>query len=153
MLVMLLLGFCLAGTRAYACGQYPQPPLATATITVSVRDSVHTFTVELAETEEQKACGLMGRPPLAADQGMLFDMRPANAAFFWMDNTPEPLDMLFVDTDGTIIHLEQNAVPLSRRMRGTRKPVAAVLELAGGSAARLGIGVGDRVSLPWRKSP
>ena len=95
----------------------------------------------------------MGRPPLAADQGMLFDMRPANAAFFWMDNTPEPLDMLFVDTDGTIIHLEQNAVPLSRRMRGTRKPVAAVLELAGGSAARLGIGVGDRVSLPWRKSP
>jgi len=151
MLVLLLFGLCLIASRGYACAEFPQPPLPTATITVTAGGSAHTFMVELALTDEQKACGLMGRKPLAAGQGMLFDMRPADAAFFWMDNTPEPLDMLFVDSAGTVIHIEQNAVPFSRRMRGTRKPVAAVLELAGGSAARLGIGIDDQVSLPWNE--
>ena len=151
MLVMVLFGLCLIASHGQACEQFPQPRLPTVLITVTAGGSAHGITVELALTDGQKACGLMGRPPLAAGQGMLFDMRPADAAFFWMDNTPEPLDMLFVDTAGTIIHIEQNAVPFSRRMRGTRKPVAAVLELAGGSAARLGIGIDDRVSLPWNE--
>jgi len=119
MLVLLLFGLCLIASRGYACAEFPQPPLPTATITVTAGGSAHTFMVELALTDEQKACGLMGRKPLAAGQGMLFD--------------------------------EQNAVPFSRRMRGTRKPVAAVLELAGGSAARLGIGIDDQVSLPWNE--
>jgi uncharacterized membrane protein (UPF0127 family) len=151
MLVMMLLATLVMITRSHACEQYPQPPLPTADITLTAGNVVNPLTVELAVTSAQKACGLMGRGPLAPSTGMLFDMRPAGAAFFWMDNTPEPLDMLFVDTEGSIIHIEANAVPFSRRMRGTRKPVAAVLELAAGSVARLGIGVGDRISLPWSR--
>lgn len=139
----------LASGRAAACEQYPQPPLPTATLELHGAGETLAITAELAMTEEQRACGLMGRPPLGSGEGMLFDMRPAGPAFFWMDNTPEPLDMLFVDADGVIVHIEHEAVPLSRRLRGTRKPVAAVLELAGGSAERLGIGIGDRIALPW----
>ena len=149
MLVLALGLMILAAGRAAACGQYPQPPLPTAVVQVQTGGVSHAITAELATTEEQRSCGLMGRPPLAPDQGMLFDMRPAGPAFFWMDNTPEPLDMLFADAQGVIVHIEHNAVPFSQRLRGTRKPVAAVLELAGGSAERLGVRIGDRIALPW----
>jgi uncharacterized membrane protein (UPF0127 family) len=57
--------------------------------------------------------------------------------------------MLFADAQGVIVHIEHIAVPFSQRLRGTRKPVAAVLELAGGSAERLGVRIGDRIALPW----
>lgn len=139
----------LTSGRAAACEQYPQPSLPTTTLELHASGTTHAITAELAMTEEQRACGLMGRPPLGSGEGMLFDMRPPGPAFFWMDNTPEPLDMLFADGDGVIVHIEHEAVPLSRRLRGTRKPVAAVLELAGGAAERLGIGIGDRIALPW----
>jgi len=152
MLVLALGLMGMAAFRAAACEQYPQPPLPTATLELQAAEATHAITAELAMTEAQRACGLMGRSPLPAGQGMLFDMRPPGPAFFWMDNTPEPLDMLFADADGVIVHIEHEAVPLSRRLRGTRKPVAAVLELAGGSAERLGIGIGDRIALPWNRS-
>ena len=90
-----------------------------------------------------------GRPELGDGQGMIFDVRPVGPAFFWMENTPEPLDMLFVGADGRVLHIEHETVPFSRRLRGTRKPVAAVLELAAGTAERWGVRVGDRLSLPW----
>ena len=151
MLVLALGLLSLAAGRAAACEQYPQPPLPTAVVELQSAEASHAIMAELALTEEQRSCGLMGRPPLAADQGMLFDMRPAGPAFFWMDNTPEPRDMLFADPDGVIVHIEHNAVPFSQRLRGTRKPVAAVLELAGGSTERLGIRIGDRIALPWNQ--
>jgi uncharacterized membrane protein (UPF0127 family) len=149
MLVMVLFGLFLVTSRAQACQQFPQPTLATAKVTLTSGSTVHEFVVELAQTDEQRACGLMGRPPLAPGHGMLFDMRPADPAYFWMENTPEPLDMLFAGSDGAIVHIERNAVPFSRRMRGTDKPVAAVLELPAGTAERLAIGIGDSLSLPW----
>ncbi len=151
MLVLALGLLSLAAGRTAACEQYPQPPLPTAVVQVQSAGASHAIMAELATTEEQRSCGLMGRQPLAAEQGMLFDMRPAGPAFFWMDNTPEPLDMLFADAAGVIVHIEHNAVPFSQRLRGTRKPVAAVLELAGGSAERLGVRIGDRIALPWKR--
>ncbi len=149
-LVILLFLFCLAFGRAYACPQYPQPALEMGKVTLSSGNSSHQFLVELAKTDQQRACGLMGRPRLADGRGMLFDMRPAGPAYFWMENTPEPLDMVFVDAEGKIIHLERNAVPYSRRKRGTDRPVSAVLELAAGTIEQLKIHVGDQLTLPWK---
>lgn len=151
-LTVLALAIALATGQAGACERYPQPPLPTAEVVVQSAGGDRAITAELATTDEQRGCGLMGRPALAPDRGMLFDMRPPGPAFFWMDNTPEPLDMLFSDPTGVIVHIEHDAVPLSRRVRGTRKAVAAVLELAGGSARRLGIRLGDRIVLPWAKA-
>jgi uncharacterized membrane protein (UPF0127 family) len=106
---------------------------------------------ELARTEEQKNCGLMGRPKLAPGTGMLFDMRPAGPAYFWMKNTPEPLDILFFDGEGRLVHLAAFTEPFSTDSVGTNRPVAAVLELAAGEAGRLGLGPGTRALLPWLK--
>ena len=108
----------------------------------------HRFTVEVARTAEEQAQGLMNRQSLAADRGMIFPMSPPRDASFWMKNTLIPLDIIFVRADGTIARIEQNTVPLSLEPVMSLEPVAAVLELAGGRTAELGIQAGDRVSWP-----
>jgi uncharacterized membrane protein (UPF0127 family) len=109
---------------------------------------VHRFDVEVARTEEQQAKGLMFRQSLAPDRGMIFPFAPPRPASFWMKNTFIPLDMLFIRTDGTIARIADNTVPESLDPVEVGEPVAAVLEIAGGRAAELGITESDKVSWP-----
>ena len=106
------------------------------------------FTVEIAETEAQMEQGLMYRPYLAPDAGMLFIYKEPTLAAFWMKNTLIPLDMLFVDAAGRIVNIHPNAVPRSLDPIRAAAPVRAVLELNGGAAALLGIKPGDEVVYP-----
>jgi uncharacterized membrane protein (UPF0127 family) len=62
-----------------------------------------------------------------------------------MRNTYIPLDMVFIRSDGMISRIEERAEPLSDRVIASGTAVAAVLELQGGTAARLGIKPGDKV--------
>jgi hypothetical protein len=103
------------------------------------------FTVEMALTPEQQQQGLMFRPSLAADAGMLFDFVGTRPVAFWMKNTLIPLDMLFIAADGHIADYHERAVPLSEATIESKVPVRAVLELNGGTVARLGIHRGDLV--------
>jgi uncharacterized membrane protein (UPF0127 family) len=107
----------------------------------------HDFTVELALTGPQMARGLMFREELAPDAGMLF-VFPQRVASFWMRNTLIPLDMLFIDRDGRVVRIAERTTPLSEQGISSRRPVVAVLELAGGTAERLGIEVGSKVESP-----
>jgi hypothetical protein len=111
----------------------------------------HRFTVEVARTGEEQAQGLMHRKALAPDAGMLFPFSPARPASFWMKNTLIPLDMIFVRPDGSIARIAANTVPQSLEGVGVDEPVAAVLEIAGGRSAQLGIREGDRVSWTDRR--
>jgi len=106
---------------------------------------VHRFDVELALTTEQRSQGLMHRESMPQDHGMLFDFGETRPVSMWMRNTPLPLDMLFIQRDGTISHIHRKAVPFSEAIIDSRGPVNYVLELNGGRAAALGIDVGDRV--------
>ena len=114
-------------------------------VTIASASGKHRFQVELAVTPEQMAQGLMFRRQLAADAGMLFDYGRNQPASFWMKNTLIPLDMLFIKSDGTIAAIHERAVPQSLEPIASPVPVRAVLELNGGTAARLGIKPGDRV--------
>ena len=105
----------------------------------------HRFTVEVARTEAQQAQGLMNRESLAPDRGMIFPYDPPVAASFWMKNTLIPLDIIFIRADGTIARIEANTAPLSLEPVAAGELVGAVLELAGGRAAELGITPGARV--------
>ncbi len=105
----------------------------------------HRFTVEVARSQEEQAQGLMNRSTLAPDRGMIFPMQPPRQASFWMKNTLIPLDIIFVRADGTIANIAENTVPLSLDPVLSTEPVGAVLELAGGRTAELGIRAGDRV--------
>lgn len=103
------------------------------------------FTVEIARSGAEQQTGLMNRPTLAPDRGMIFPYDPPQPVAFWMRNTLIPLDMIFVRADGTIARIAANTVPLSLEQVPAGEPVGAVLEIAGGRAAALGLAPGDRV--------
>ena len=118
-------------------------------LTIRTASGAHRFTVEVAHTPEEQANGLMHRQSLAGDRGMLFPYEPPQDVSFWMKNTLIPLDMLFIRPDGTIARIAANTVPLSLEPVPSLEPVSAVLEIAGGRSAELGIREGDRVE--WRR--
>jgi uncharacterized protein len=103
------------------------------------------FDVELAVTPAQEEQGLMYREHLDPDAGMLFVFNDTAPRSFWMKNTLIPLDMLFIAADGRIVDIHERAVPLSEDLIPSQVPARAVLELNGGTVARLGIKIGDVV--------
>lgn len=120
----------------------------TAQLTIATASGMHKFEVELATTPAQMEQGLMYRRHLPEDAGMLFDFGHPMMTAFWMKNTLIPLDMLFVGADGRIVNIHERAVPQSLDTIPSTAPVRAVIELNGGTVARLGIKPGDRVIYP-----
>jgi len=114
-------------------------------LTIATEDDAWMFTVEIADTEELRARGLMFRQRLAEDRGMLFDFGEPRQVSMWMKNTLIPLDMLFIRKDGTIAYIAENTTPGSLEAIGVTEPVLAVLELAGGVVRKHGIRAGDMV--------
>lgn len=114
-------------------------------LTISSGNKTYRFTVEVAQTVEEQATGLMNRSSLASNRGMIFPFDLPREASFWMKNTLIPLDMIFVRADGSIANIEANTVPLSLQPVYSDGTVAAVLEIAGGRSAELGIKAGDKV--------
>jgi len=108
----------------------------------------HRFTVEVARTPEEQAQGLMFRSVMDPDRGMIFPFETPRQASFWMKNTLIPLDMIFIRADGSIANIAVNTVPLSLQPVFSEGEVMAVLELAGGRSAELGIAPGDKVE--WK---
>ena len=124
----------------------PQPELPKEKLVIITHDGVHhEFNVEMALTEQQQMTGLMFRPSVPADGGMLFDWGKERDTQMWMKNTISSLDMLFINTDGSIRAIAEHTVPRSLATIGSNGPVRAALELAAGTAERLDIRVGDKV--------
>ena len=119
---------------------------------IASRNGSHPFTVELAVTPQERERGLMFRRALPQDRGMLFDFSPEQQVSMWMQNTYIPLDMVFIRADGTIARIAENTEPMSTRLIPSGEPVRAVLELAGGTAKKLGIAPGDKVIYPLFKT-
>ncbi|RDC60617.1 hypothetical protein HME9302_01831 [Alteripontixanthobacter maritimus] len=124
---------------------HPVSGLKVIPLTVTNRNTVHQFRVELADTAEEQAKGLMFRTELGPNEGMLFPSETPTVRSFWMKNTPLPLDIIFVGTDGRINNIAANTVPYSTESVTSVGLASAVLELAGGRAAELGIEPGDKV--------
>ena len=101
--------------------------------------------IEVAETDEDKALGLMFRTSLPDDHGMLFPSKEPHELTMWMRNTYIPLDMVFIDGDGRIQQIVEQTTPHSLAIISSREPAVAVLEIAGGEAKRLGLHAGQRV--------
>jgi uncharacterized membrane protein (UPF0127 family) len=115
------------------------------TLVINSKDTKHEFSVEVADTREERARGLMFRDVIAPTEGMLFEFEGNQTQSIWMKNTSVFLDVLFVREDGRILKIEHSAQPYSLRSITSEAPVSAVLELAGGQANALGIRPGDRV--------
>ena len=127
----------------------PQPELPTEKLTIITRDGRrYEFNVEMALTAAQQTVGLMWRPSVPPDGGMLFDWKKSQRSMMWMRNTLVPLDMIFIKDDGTIGAIAENTVPQSLAIVDSRIPVRATLEVAAGTAAKDDIRVGDKVESP-----
>lgn len=113
------------------------------TLMLETANGLHEFTVEVAVTPRARERGLMFREELGPDEGMLFFYDQPQIAGIWMKNTLIPLDILFVKEDGTIAKIARNAVPGSLASMRSGVPVVAVLEIAGGRAAELGVEPGS----------
>ena len=129
-----------------ALAQLQQFP--TAELTIESANGPHKFAVEVATTPSQMEQGLMYRRSLAANAGMLFDYGQPSLAAMWMKNTLIPLDMLFVNEQGRIVNIRERAIPGSLETIPAAGPVRAVIELNGGTVAKLGIRPGDHVVYP-----
>jgi uncharacterized protein len=117
-----------------------------ATIEIVSSTGVHAFNVELASNAAERERGLMFRKSLPEGQGMLFDFKRDQPVSFWMHNTYISLDMIFISGDGRIVHIAENAKPLSDDLIPSSAPVRAVLEVIAGTVQKLGIASGDRVT-------
>jgi uncharacterized protein len=120
-------------------------------LTIATSTGQHSFQVEIANDDASRERGLMGRRYLAADRGMLFEFDRDAPVAFWMKNTSIPLDMIFIARSGVVTRIAAYAEPLSERVIPSGGPCAAVLELNGGTAAAIGLKVGDKIRHPFFK--
>jgi len=104
--------------------------------------------VEIAANDETREQGLMYRDRLPPGHGMLFLFARAGTYPFWMKNTIIPLDMIWIDESLRVVHVERSVPPCKADPCPSYDPKAEaryVLELAGGEAARQGIGAGPQL--------
>ena len=127
---------------------FPAAASEQQTLEIVSKSGVHVFSVELAVTEAERERGLMFRKEVPEGYGMLFDFKREQPVSMWMENTYVSLDMIFIRRDGRILHIAENAEPLSRAIIDSGGPVLGVLEVVAGTAKKLGIAPGDRVSAP-----
>lgn len=129
----------------------PPPPVQQVTARTGeaarvVTPSGSTITIEVASNDTARARGLMFRETLADDRGMLFLFRTDDSHSFWMKNTLIPLDMIWLDAGGRIVHIERDVPPCPGDpcpSYGPDIPSRHVLELSAGGAARYDLKPGD----------
>ncbi|WP_034961059.1 DUF192 domain-containing protein [Erythrobacter longus] len=113
-------------------------------VTIVSGDTRHSFTTELAASQEEQAKGMMFRTQMGDDEGMLFPSYTPQFRSFWMKNTPLPLDIIFIGPNKRITNIEAG-VPYSLDSVTSRGMSIAVFEIRGGLSEELGIGPGDLV--------
>jgi uncharacterized protein len=161
-LVSILSGGCTTST---AQGNSPSSPSGSPTampspnlgqslpITAHAILNGQRIELEVARTAAQQALGLMYRPPLGDNQGMLFPFAPARPVSFWMKNVPVPLDMVFL-YQGRVVKIAEAVPPCQQTPCPTYGPsgfvnIDGVIELRAGRARELGLKVEDSVTLEF----
>ncbi|MGB6240961.1 MAG: DUF192 domain-containing protein [Castellaniella sp.] len=117
-----------------------QPPLPAITLQLGE----HAIQAELADTPATLQAGLMDRPSMPANAGMLFMLGPPGVQCFWMKNTLIPLSIAFIDEQHRIVSI-QDMQPHDLTPHCSPSPVAIALEMNQGWFERTGIQTGDPV--------
>ena len=111
-------------------------------------DEGECFNVEVADSARERARGLMWRTEMGEGEGMLFIFDEEGRHGFWMKNTFIPLDIIWIDAEGKVVFILEDARPCGDRECEAFDPLVEskyVLEINGGLAGKLGIGVGDKL--------
>ena len=122
------------------------PALERTELKAETAGGSHRFTAWIADDDATRARGLMYVHELPPDTGMLFVFEQPHFASFWMNNTYLSLDLIFIAPDGTVVNVAAGATPLSLDPIKSAAPVRYVLELAAGTASKIGLKAGDRMT-------
>ncbi|MCT8990744.1 DUF192 domain-containing protein [Chelativorans sp. SCAU2101] len=122
-------------------------PIHPERLVIDTATGEKSFSIEVADEPEKRRRGLMFRRSMRDDHGMLFVFEQSGQLGFWMQNTPMPLDLLFIGEDGRVRAIEQGE-PFSTDSIAPPVMAQFVLELKAGTALRSGIAVGDPVRHP-----
>lgn len=112
-------------------------------------DTISQIDVEVAETTLKRNQGLMYRTQMSDKQGMIFIFDVEEEQSFWMKNTYLPLDMMFVNSENTIVKIHRNTEPLTTTPYSSGKPAQFVVEVIGGYSDKFGVKEGDKIR--WKK--
>lgn len=116
---------------------------------VTLRD--RQFSVEIADSDAERERGLMFRDHLAPDAGMLFLFDEEQHRSFWMKNCRIALDILYFDAGWKLVGQALSVPPCQQSSQcpsyGSGAPARYVLELNGGTAAALGVQLGDQLTV------
>lgn len=142
-------GFALPFTS----GSVAAADCAVDQIDIRTDAGVQTYRIEVVDTYETRAQGLMNRTDLASDQGMLFVYERAGQVAFWMKNTPLPLDIIFINRRGVVCSIAAHTTPYSLDNIPSRCAAQTVLEVNAGQAEADGVRVGAPVRHPAISKP
>lgn len=133
-----------------ACPPDPEGPqkLPVAHVEFPETPAVGQVEVEIAKTEHDVQRGLMYRMQMPEGHGMFFKLEDRREHTFWMHNTCLPLDIMFIDDDGTIVGISESAEPLTDITRTVGCASSHVLEMNAGWARRHGVKPGHRLGIP-----
>lgn len=109
-------------------------------------DTIKTIDIELAQTDEERAEGLMHRKSMEDTQGMLFIFDFASEQSFWMKNTYISLDIMYVDSNMEIVSIRKYTTPLSEDGVPSLKPAQYVVETIAGFSDKYHVQVGDKIA-------
>lgn len=123
-------------------------PVDRTPLVFETRHGAKALAVEIADTAPERERGLMYRRDFPRDRAMLFVFPYPQEVTFWMQNTPLPLDMIFIDADGRISSIREHEKPFSTDLVGSGGPVRFVVEVDAGVARKLGLEMGDRARHP-----
>lgn len=141
--IFLLVSACAPKAPVDAAGRALEP------LTVVTSSGRHDFLVEIADDEAERQKGLMFRPPLDDDRGMLFEFDAPAEQSFWMKNTPSSLDIVYIGADGRIVSIAHNATPYSEQPLPSYGAAKGVLEVRAGRMTEIGAKSGDKVEHPF----
>jgi uncharacterized membrane protein (UPF0127 family) len=144
---VLALVVLVATAEVAACS--PSSTLPQGTISIQASEGTVSLRVQIAQTEEARQAGLMGRPLLAADAGMVFLYPEETLQPFWMKDTLIPLSVAFWDRGGRIVAM-LDMIPCRADPCPLYSPHASYIgavEVNRGFFAKHDVDVGDRVVL------
>ena len=134
-MALLLVCWCAPALAQVAAQKLP---------TLRLNAGIHNIQAEVALTPEQRSIGLMHRPSMGANEGMLFAFEQAEPQCFWMKNTLLPLSIAFLADDGSVVNIE-DMKPQTLDGHCSKKPVRFALEMNEGWFAKRGIKAGAKL--------
>jgi uncharacterized protein len=142
--------FLCTGCGLMQSGEGGKENVKTPSVVFETSKGKTPLTIEIADTSEERAKGLMNRKNLPEGNGMLFIFEGEKQVIFWMKNTLIPLDMIFLDAKYNVVHIQKDARPCVKDPCETfpsGKPAKYVIEVNSGTSDKIGLKEGDKVQV------